>query len=260
MDKLAKIVNSFDTFYHQMYQDRWPLLKEALLKESKSVPFNENLLKPYYLDEASIICANQLPITENDKVLDMCSAPGGKALILVQKLSAEGSLVCNDRSSARRNRLRKVLSEHLNESKQTIIKVTSHDATKWGLYEQNVYDAILLDAPCSAERHLLQNKKALLQWSSKRSSHLAITQFAMVAAALEAVKIGGFILYSTCSISNLENEGIIEKLHKKREGRFEVIETKDLFLSESLKYGNIVLPDKFGGKGPLFFVLLRRLK
>jgi 16S rRNA C967 or C1407 C5-methylase (RsmB/RsmF family) len=258
MDNLDEIVNSFDNFYSQMYKMRWPALKEALLKESTPIAFEKNLLKPYFLDEASIYAANQLPVREDDKVLDMCSAPGGKALVLAQKITT-GSLVCNDRSSERRSRLRKVIQEHLTEEKQALIKVTSHDASKWGLYEQNEYDAILLDAPCSSERHVLQNKKALSEWSAKRSKRLAILQFAMVAAALEAVKVGGHILYSTCSISNLENEQIIEKLFKKRANRFEIVKLESPSFGESLEYGNIILPDTAKGKGPLYYVLIRRL-
>jgi len=248
---------TFESFYQKMYGNRWLTLKEALLKEREPVAYIDSLIKPYYLDEASIIAAKQLPLKSSDTVLDMCAAPGGKSLILVGALES-GSLVCNDRSSARRARLKRVINEHLPKEKQALITITSHDATKWGLYEQELYDAILLDAPCSSERHVLSDPKALQLWSVNRTKSLAIQQFAMLAAALEAVKIGGYILYSTCTISKYENEEVIAKLEKKREGRYEII-TLETSYSESLSYGSIILPDLSNNLGPIYFCLIRRV-
>jgi len=138
-----------------------------------------------------------------------------------------------------------------------MVTVTGHDATRWGLHEQSTYDAVLLDAPCSSERHVLQDAKALSQWSSARTKRLAVQQFAMVAAALEAVRPGGHILYSTCSISPSENEAVIEKLEKKRAGRYEEIAV-DAPYAQALGHGKIILPDTANGRGPLYFCLLRK--
>jgi 16S rRNA C967 or C1407 C5-methylase (RsmB/RsmF family) len=80
----------------------------------------------------------------------------------------------------------------------------------------------------------------------------------MLAAALEAVRIGGHILYSTCSISPLENEQVIGKLYKKREERFEEVSVFEP-LSEQLEHGFIIMPDTAAGRGPLYFCLLRRI-
>lgn len=248
----------FNTFYSNIYGQRWPVLREALLAPATPVALTTGLEKTYYLDEASITAAALLPVHPGDSVLDMCAAPGGKSLLLAQALGGSGSLVCNDRSSQRRQRLRKVIEEHLSEELRAIITFTSHDATRWGLYEQDAYDAILLDAPCSSERHVLQSPKFLAQWSPSRTKRLALQQFAMLAAALEAVKPGGYILYSTCSISPLENEEVIVKLEKKRKDRYEEIPLKIPF-AEAHSYGNIILPDMAQGRGPLYLCLLRRI-
>lgn len=253
-----KITPSFDAFYTALYGDRWPSLRTALSQPREPVEFSSGLLHPYYLDEGSLLAVGQLPVLDGDTVLDMCAAPGGKSLVLATKLPHTGTLVSNDRSSQRRIRLRRVLDEHLPHSIRERVTVTSHDATRWGLYEQNVYDSVLLDAPCSSERHVLQDPKALAQWSPARTKHLAIQQFAMLAAALEAVKIGGYILYSTCSISPHENEAIIAKLEKKRQGKFEEI-ALDLPIAEQLSHGSIIMPDRYEGRGPLYFCLLRRV-
>jgi 16S rRNA C967 or C1407 C5-methylase (RsmB/RsmF family) len=249
---------NFEQLYSSLYGNRWEKLREALLLPTEPIAYDTELLTPYFMDEASIISASALPVTAGDMVLDMCAAPGGKSLILAPKVSDSGLLICNDRSSARRGRLHKVLKAHLPEQIMNHIRVTSHDATKWGLYEKNMYNAILLDAPCSSERHVLQDPSALAIWSPSRTKHLAIQQFAMLASALEAVQVGGFILYSTCSISPLENEEVIAKLSKKRSGRYEEVILQTPY-SEPLIHGSIILPDTAHGKGPMYFCLLRRL-
>lgn len=248
----------FDEFYENFYHQRWSSLRCAMMVERVPVPFSEGLLKPYYLDESSLEAVRQLSLEKGDAVLDMCAAPGGKTLVMAVALAGSGRLVCNDRSSQRRGRLRKVVEEHLHEPWRQNITFTSHDAAKWGLYERDAYDAVLLDAPCSSERHVLASPSAMNQWSASRTKHLAIQQFAMLAAALDAVRIGGHVLYCTCSISPLENEKVIEKLSTKRTGRFEVEDINGV-LAESLSYGAIVLPDKAQGKGPLYMCLIRRI-
>ena len=248
----------FESYYQQIFEDRWPALKEALLVDRNPIAYSEGLLSEYYLDEASVIAAKLLGVQEKDSVLDMCAAPGGKTLVLASLLKGTGSLTANDRSSARRSRLRNVIDSHVKEEWKASISVTGHDASKWGLYEQEMYDRILLDAPCSSERHVLCDPSALKQWTPSRPKHLAIQQFAMLAAALEAVKVGGYILYSTCALIPLEDELVIEKLFTKREGRFELVPIEAPF-SEKRSYGSIILPDTAQGKGPLYFCLIRRI-
>ena len=248
----------FELHYQGIYAERWPTLRKALLEERKPVAFSEHLRATYYLDEASIVGARLLSVQKGDHVLDMCAAPGGKSLVLASSLQGSGHLVANDRSATRRGRLKIVLKNHLPQSWQESVQVTGHDASKWGLYEQEVYDRVLLDAPCSSERHVLCDAKALNMWKPTRPKALAIQQFAMLAAALEAVKVGGFILYSTCSIEPCENEGVIEKLFVKRAGRF-AIEHMAVPEAEQRPYGSIILPDMANGRGPLYFCLIRRV-
>lgn len=253
----------FDEYYGSIYGDRWPALRTALLQETKPVSLSDSLLTPYYMDKASILAVSMLPISENNCVLDMCAAPGGKTLSIALRLGGKGTLIANDRSASRRNRLIKVLNDCLPSQLRSVVKVTGHDSTMWSLHERDAYDRILLDAPCSSERHVLTDVSALAQWSPNRPRQLAIQQFAMLAAALDAAKDGAFILYSTCSICPLENEQIIDKLSKKRAGLF--VE-EDLAAahpemtqqSEGLEHGRIVLPDVHDGCGPLYFCLIRK--
>ena len=267
----------FDAYYSEIYGSRWPSLKAAMLEESKPVSLGDYLasgeievaldsplVEPYYMDKASIWAASILPITANNKVLDMCAAPGGKTLVLASKLSGKGKLISNDRSAQRRTRLAKVINTCLPESLRENITVTGHDSTTWSLYEKDVYDCVLLDAPCSSERHVLTDPSALAIWSPSRPKHLSIQQFAMLCAALDAAVSGGYILYSTCSINPIENELVIDKLFKKRSGLFEEVSISSIapFVaskSEELPHGHIVLPDATSSCGPLYFCLLKKL-
>ena len=81
----------------------------------------------------------------------------------------------------------------------------------------------------------------------------------MLPSALMAVKYDGYILYSTCSINPGENEEVVQKLFKRH--TMEVEEIQDLpSWAEKRKYGAMVLPDKSGGRGPMYFCLLKKVK
>lgn len=250
--------NAFDTYYENSYKERWVALKEALLKEKTEHYEIKGLLTPYYLDEISYRVASSLPVKEGDTLLDMCAAPGGKSLSLALRLNGSGSLTLNDISPERRRRLKSVINSSLPEEKRHNITFTSFNAESWGVYEKGKYDAILLDAPCSSEEHVLKSDKHLLEWSPTRPKRLSLSQFSMLSSALIALKSGGYIMYSTCSINPKENEEVIKKLFQRHSG--EIIEVPfDIENKEKREYGGIVLPDKSGGKGPMYSCLLKKI-
>lgn len=80
----------------------------------------------------------------------------------------------------------------------------------------------------------------------------------MLASALDIVKVGGTIVYSTCALSQLENDDIIRKLHQKRLGRFELIRPEFSF-GEPTEFGWQVLPDTTGW-GPFYLAVVKRTK
>jgi 16S rRNA C967 or C1407 C5-methylase (RsmB/RsmF family) len=247
----------FEDFYGRSWGKRWPLLKEALLKDVTHYKLEEGLNKAYYLDEASLYPARELDIQEGERVLDMCAAPGGKSLIIARALKGSGSLTVNDTSPARRQRLRTVLKDHLPHVWQKNIRITAFDASLWYRYEKNCYDKILLDAPCSSERHVLNSPEHLKRWSPARVKGLAPRQFALLCSALEVVKPGGLIVYSTCALAHEENDMIIERLEKKRQGRFRVEKIQNPGGDISSK-GCHILPDK-KGLGPIYYSRIKKI-
>lgn len=248
---------SFDTYYGKIWGDRWEELKKAFAEEPGYHTLQEGLLKPYYLDKASVFPARALEVRPGDTVLDMCAAPGGKTLQLALAKGPAGLLVANDKSADRRFRLKTVLEEHLPPEIAASVKITGYDAATWALYEKECYDRILLDAPCSSERHVFSSPHYLTQWTPAKTRQLAIRQFAMLAAALDALKPGGRLVYSTCSVSPMENDNIIEKLHKKRKGLFEVAETEPE-TGEKTEYGIHILPDRTGW-GPIYYSVIQKV-
>lgn len=284
---------AFDQFYANMYGERWPRLKEALLLPKRHVailnPYSkfkfpehpmhidginlehdvkdsfpspektdEGYLNYYLMDAASILPVIALDIHPGERVVDLCAAPGGKSFLCALKLHTQGLLVSNDRSAARRARIHRIFDDYIPKTEQKNHKVTGHDATKWCLYEKSVYDKVLLDAPCSSERHVLEDHKELSLWAPGRTKAIAVTQFAMLASALDIVKVGGTIVYSTCALSQLENDDIIRKLEQKRSGRFELKRFEFPF-GEPTEFGWQVLPDNTGW-GPFYLAIVKRIK
>lgn len=280
--KKPKGIEAFDTFYKEIYGERWESLRAAL-SETKKVsallnPYCEeqkkgdelwtgvleasNFERPsgepanyYLLDAASILSARALKAGPEHKVLDMCAAPGGKSLA-IQFNRLEGELVVNELSRERRTRLRRVLDEYIPKDKQENIRVTGFDATTWCLHEKEAFDRILLDAPCSSERHLLENPGKLTDWKEGRSKRLSKLQYSLLASAIQVLRPGGRIVYSTCSISPLENDKVVERLFKRKGEGLRVIH-EELPLGERTEYGTIVLPDQ-GGWGPLYISVIEK--
>ena len=229
----------------------------CLQKESWEKPqADKNGLYSYYLlDPASIFPVVALELQESDKVLDMCAAPGGKSFLIGQKLTT-GELISNDRSTPRKKRLEKVFKDYFPENYLKRFKTTNFDGGRWCLYEKEVFDKVLLDAPCSSERHVLESKEHLEKWKESRVKMLSKNQFTLLASAFEVLKEGGRLVYSTCALSSQENDDVIEKLLKKREGRVRVIESP-LIVGEKTQYGVHILPDKTN-LGPIYYAVIEK--
>jgi len=256
MGKRAKRID-FDSYYSGLFGERWESLREALMSEPVYYTLSEGLTKPYYLDEASYWAPLNLGVRAGEQVLDLCAAPGGKTLVLATQLEGEGLLIANDRSRARRARLIRVIDEYLPEHLRRIVSVKGFDAASWCRREQEAYDRILLDAPCSSERHVLHSQVYLSQWSEARTRHLAQSAFAMLTSAFLLLRKGGTLLYSTCALSPLENDGVLEQFLTRRGDSCEILPVSAA-CGEATRYGFQVWPDTASGRGPIYFSKIRR--
>ena len=212
----------FFDYFEQVYGDRWPALLEALKGEGNAVrlQFGETL-EPYFLDEASVFAAKF-------------------------------------RSPDRRLRLRHVIENSLPPQWRSIINITGYDGVKFGLHRKESYDRILLDAPCSSDRHVLQSPTHLAEWSAKRVKRLSVEQGSLLASAVDALRPGGEVVYGTCALAPLENDAVVAKILKKRPA-MEVVRPDNVpEWAECTEFGYHVLPDRAGGCGPIYCARLRK--
>ena len=160
----------------------------------------------YYIQEPSaMLPAQVLPIEENDVVLDACAAPGGKSLKLADKLNDKGILLSNDISVSRAQILLSNLERH--GVKNSF--VLAEDLLKLDRFD-NCFDKILLDAPCSGQGMFRKQPELIKSYIEKDSDCYAPLQKQLICKAIEMLKDGGMMVYSTCTFSKKENEDVIE--------------------------------------------------
>ncbi|XP_058817928.1 5-methylcytosine rRNA methyltransferase NSUN4 [Topomyia yanbarensis] len=233
------------------------------------------VLSHFLLDGASILPALALDVQPGDRVLDACAAPGGKSLLLLQTLRP-GTLVCNDVQESRVNRIKKLMHSYFydfgDSRKKERCFITQSDARD--LQEYEMYDRILVDVPCTTDRHsLMENDNNIFKPSRvKERLRLPELQAGILANCLKLLRPGGTLVYSTCSLSPVQNDGVV---HMALTNVFNdtgmTVTIKDLSLvmqpfsdtykfahSNTLKYGQLVLPFLPANFGPMYFCKLVR--
>ncbi|MCO5113850.1 MAG: RsmB/NOP family class I SAM-dependent RNA methyltransferase [Bdellovibrionaceae bacterium] len=214
-------------------------------------------IQNYILDPASLAPVMALNIEPSDQVLDLCAAPGGKSLGILSQLGQEGSMICNDSSESRSHRLRKVLKQYTPKDHLATYKVLNKDGTKFGFYFPQSFSKILVDVPCSSERHHIHQNNTE-GWNLKTSKRLAQKQYTLLCAALLCAQADAHIVYSTCSINPIENDDVIAKFLKKKKDHVELIPAPsfDELGSCPTTYGQMILPH-IKGYGPIFYCKLK---
>lgn len=173
----------------------------------------------YYIQEPSAMSAVELlDPRPGDCVLDLASAPGGKATQIADKLQGEGLLIANEIHPARA----KILSENIERMGITNAVVTCSSPDELAKRFAGFFDRIMLDAPCSGEGMFRKDENAIAEWSPDHVAMCASRQRIIVQDAVRMLKPGGTIAYSTCTFNREENEEIIEWLLEK-EPEFELL-------------------------------------
>ena len=171
----------------------------------------------YLQDEASQLVAETLKVKPGERVLDLCAAPGGKTTLLAGTIEDQALIVAGDRSAMR---LETVIAT-TNLHGLTSIKPMLLDAGETLPFASNVFDRVLLDAPCSGTGTLRRNPEIRWRLSEADISAFAANQKRFLANAAEVVKPGGRLVYSTCSVERDENEDVIQVL----DDRFRVLDS-----------------------------------
>ena len=168
---------------------------ETLDKPSKHPYYYAGL---YYIQEPSAMTpANVLPVCKHDKVLDLCAAPGGKSTELGAKLNGTGLLVSNDISASRAKALLKNI-ELFGIENALVISESPHKL-KERFFEY--FNKILIDAPCSGEGMFRKSTSMITAWSDDKNESFAKLQREITGYAVDMLKPGGKLVYSTCTFS-----------------------------------------------------------
>ncbi len=169
-------------------------------------PYHEAGL--YYIQEASAMSVvESIGIAEGDYVLDLCSAPGGKATHIACKLGGTGLLVANEYVPSRS----KILSQNIERMGISNCIVTNNSPQELEDNWQEFFDKIVVDAPCSGEGMFRKTAQAAEEWSEQNVEMCATRQLAILDSAYKMLKAGGKMVYSTCTFSVQENEQVVEE-------------------------------------------------
>ncbi|KAJ0059045.1 hypothetical protein NL108_007278, partial [Boleophthalmus pectinirostris] len=179
-----------------------------------SRPDSTGLLGYYLMDAASILPCLALDVQEGHSVLDLCAAPGGKALALMQ--TYELGFVClNDSSISRTTRLRRVLQSYIPKSllSDHRLRISNFDGTMFGQIERDTFDRVLVDVPCTTDRLSVTEEDNNIFSKSRTGERKRLPQLQteLLLAGLEVVCPGGEVLYSTCTLSQQQNQAVVEQ-------------------------------------------------
>ncbi|NQV16069.1 RNA methyltransferase [bacterium] len=160
----------------------------------------------YYVQEASSmflyhVVDQVLDTSRNLRVLDLCAAPGGKTSLLQGMLHHNSVLVANEVISGRN----KILRQNMIRWGGDNHIITQNDPKSFQKLP-GFFDLVLLDAPCSGEGLLRKEPSAIEQWSERNVLHCASRQRRILSDVIPALAPGGFLIYSTCTFSEIENE------------------------------------------------------
>ncbi|WP_260630792.1 MULTISPECIES: 16S rRNA (cytosine(1407)-C(5))-methyltransferase RsmF [Enterobacter] len=203
--------------------------------DEESLPLGstaEHLSGLFYIQEAS----SMLPVAalfadENqpERVMDVAAAPGSKTTQIAARMNNRGAILANEFSASRV----KVLHANISRCGIRNVALTHFDGRVFGAALPEVFDAILLDAPCSGEGVVRKDPDALKNWSVASNLEIAATQRELIDSAFHALRPGGTLVYSTCTLNRDENEDVCLWLKQRYADAVEFLPLDTLFDSAS---------------------------
>lgn len=190
----------------------------------------EHLSGLFYIQEAS----SMLPVAalfadgnSPERVMDVAAAPGSKTTQIAARMGNRGAILANEFSASRV----KVLHANISRCGIHNVALTHFDGRVFGAALPEAFDAILLDAPCSGEGVVRKDPDALKNWSVESNLEIAATQRELIESAFHALRPGGTLVYSTCTLNRDENEDVCLWLKAQYPDAVEFLPLNDLFVS-----------------------------
>lgn len=160
----------------------------------------------YIQDLASMLPPLLLDPQPGETVLDLCSAPGSKTSQIAGMMRNQGVLVANDVSGKRI----RALAFNLRKFGSVNTLILRLYGEQFGNQYFECFDRILVDPPCSALGTLQKSPDVLERWQASRSERYATNQTSLLTSALKALRPGGVLVYSTCTLAPEENEAVLD--------------------------------------------------
>lgn len=196
---------------HPFYSYAYILVSPELRQLTETTIYTQGLC--YVQSFSSMIPPLVLAPLPNERILDICAAPGSKTTQMAMMMNNTGEIVANDSSHIRIYKLK------ANLALQGVTNVSVHKGpgqTIWQKYPE-YFDRVLVDVPCSMEGRIhFSDPKSYTFWSPGKVRELVQIQRFLLKAAISACKPGGTIVYSTCTLSPEENEGVIDWILEKQ--------------------------------------------
>lgn len=169
-------------------------------------PYHEAGL--YYIQEPSAMAVGEiLDPKPGERVLDLCAAPGGKTTHIAAKMSHQGLLLANEIHPSRA----KILSQNIERMGIQNAVVTNETPDRLEKRFLGYFDRILVDAPCSGEGMFRKDPQSCTEWSQGNVALCVDRQLDILQHAGQMLRSGGRLVYSTCTFSPEENEGVVSQ-------------------------------------------------
>lgn len=226
-------------------------------------PFHEAGV--YYIQEPSAMSvAEVLEPKPGERILDLCAAPGGKTTHIAGKMLGKGLLVSNEIVLERA----KILAQNVERMGISNAVVCNETPERLAEFFPQFFDRVLVDAPCSGEGMFRKGDTAIDMWSLENVRMCSDRQLDILEYAAGMLKAGGVLVYSTCTFSPEENEGVISGFLKRHEDFFIEEAAQEKFFSqgernwiekpaEGIEHTMRLWPHKIAGEGH-FIAKLRR--
>lgn len=214
----------------------------------------------YYVQEAGSMLLEQAFNTIKKEasqiILDFCAAPGGKSTHLLSLLKPDDLLVSNEVIRSRAV----ILQENIQKWGYSNVIITNNDPNDFG-HLKNLFDIVVVDAPCSGEGLFRKDPAAIGEWSVNNTQLCAARQKRIITEAWECLKPGGYLIYSTCTFNPGENEENLQWLAEQKGALPVEIQMEVSWNTQIVHYKNIIgyqtFPHKTRAEG-FFIGILRK--
>ncbi len=250
-----------------------PIKGKHHFEETKSIPWSKNglwlkerpvfTLDPlfhagcYYPQEAGSqllsFVLDQLEFPENPVCLDLCAAPGGKSSLILDHLAGNGLLVSNEIITSRA----RILYENLTKWGYSNSVVCNNASDAFGKMT-NFFDLVVVDAPCSGEGMFRKDLESRNEWSEANVEMCAERQRDIIENIWDGIKTNGYLVYSTCTFNEDENEKNIEWICSEFGAEIISIEFPAEFKART-EIGAYALPNRVNTEG-FFICVLRKIE